>query len=210
MRKKWIIVVSVIGAILLGTVLAGPVMSVVEKPKYKIITAEKNIEVRLYSPMIIAATEITDNRKEAISKGFRLLADYIFGNNIVQKNIAMTAPVQQQSSQKIPMTAPVQQQSTGHSWTISFVMPSKYTMESLPKPNDKRVTLKEIPSQKFVVIRFSGLNSDANIKKHEKRLKYYINTHKLAVTGSPKYAFYNPPWTLPFMRRNEVMIEIKQ
>ena len=210
MKKKWTMITSIIALILIVGVLAGPVMSDVEKPDYKVIQSEQNIEIRKYEPMIIAEVEVDGKREDAIRNGFRLLADYIFGNNMVQQDITMTAPVQQQESQKIAMTAPVQQQSTGKSWRMSFVMPSKYSMDSLPKPNNDRVRLKEILTTKFVVVDFSGTNSNENIAEHEKQLLNYIEANKLKITGSPKYAFYNAPWTLPFMRRNEVMIEINQ
>ena len=210
MKKKWTMITSIIALILIVGVLAGPVMSDVEKPDYKVIQSEQNIEIRQYEPMIIAEVEVDGKREDAIGDGFRLLADYIFGNNTVQQVISMTAPVQQKENQKIAMTAPVQQQSTGKSWRMSFVMPSKYSMDSLPVPNNNRVRLKEILTTKFVVVDFSGTNSNENIAEHEKQLLNYIEANKLKITGSPKYAFYNAPWTLPFMRRNEVMIEINQ
>ena len=204
-------ITSIIALILIvGGLLAGPVMSNVEKPDYKVIQTERNIEIRQYEPMIIAEVEVDGKREDAIREGFRLIADYIFGNNTVQRDIAMTAPVQQQESQKIAMTAPVQQQSTGRSWQISFVMPSKYSMESLPEPNNDRVRLKEILTKKFIVIEFSGTNSKENVTKHENQLMNYIEANQIKIIDSPKYAFYNAPWTLPFMRRNEVMIEINQ
>ena len=210
MKKTWIMITSIIALILIVGVLAGPVLSDVEKPDYKVIQSEQNIEIRQYEPMIIAEVEVDGKREDAIGDGFRLIADYIFGNNTVKRDIAMTAPVQQQESQKIAMTAPVQQQSTGRSWQISFVMPSKYSMESLPEPNNDRVRLKEILTKKFIVIEFSGTNSNENVTEHENQLMNYIEGNNLKITGSPKYAFYNAPWTLPFMRRNEVMIEINQ
>ena len=204
-------ITSIIALILIvGGLLAGPVMSNVEKPDYKVIQTERNIEIRQYEPMIIAAVEVDGKREDAIREGFRLIADYIFGNNTVQRDIAMTAPVQQQESQKIAMTAPVQQQSTGKSWQISFVMPSKYSMETLPEPKNDRVRLKEIMTKKFVVIKFSGTNSNENVTEHENQLMNYIESNQIKIIDSPKYAFYNAPWTLPFMRRNEVMIEINQ
>ena len=204
-------ITSIIALILIvGGLLAGPVMSNVEKPDYKVIQTEQNIEIRQYEPMIIAEVEVDGKREDAIREGFRLIADYIFGNNTVQRDIAMTAPVQQQESQKIAMTAPVQQQSTGRSWQISFVMPSKYSMETLPEPKNDRVRLKEILTKKFVVIEFSCTNSNENVTKHENQLMNYIEANQIKIIDSPKYAFYNAPWTLPFMRRNEVMIEINQ
>jgi len=204
-------ITSIIALILIvGGLLAGPVMSNVEKPDYKVIQTEQNIEIRQYEPMIIAEVEVDGKREDAIREGFRLIADYIFGNNTVKRDIAMTAPVQQQESQKIAMTAPVQQQSTGRSWQISFVMPSKYSMETLPEPKNDRVRLKEIMTKKFVVIKFSGTNSNENVTEHENQLMNYTEANQIKIIGSPKYAFYNAPWTLPFMRRNEVMIEINQ
>jgi hypothetical protein len=210
MKKKWTMITSIIALILIVGVLAGPVMSDVEKPDYKVIQSEQNIEIRQYDPMIIAEVEVDGKREDAIGDGFRLLADYIFGNNTVQQVISMTAPVQQKENQKIAMTAPVQQQSTGKSWRMSFVMPSKYSMDSLPVPNNNRVRLKEILTKKFVVIEFSGTNSNENVIEHENQLMNYIEANQIKINGSPNYAFYNPPWSLPFLRRNEVMIEINQ
>ena len=210
MKKKWTMITSIIALILIVGVLAGPVMSDVEKPDYKVIQSEQNIEIRQYEPMIIAEVEVDGKREDAIGDGFRLLADYIFGNNTVQQVISMTAPVQQKENQKIAMTAPVQQQSTGKSWRMSFVMPSKYSMDSLPVPNNNRVRLKGILAKKFVVIEFSGTNSNENVTEHENQLMNYIEANQIKFNGSPKYAFYNPPWSLPFLRRNEVMIEINQ
>ena len=210
MKKKWTMITSIIALILFVGVLAGPVMSDVEKPDYKVIQSEQNIEIRQYEPMIIAEVEVDGKREDAIGDGFRLLANYIFGNNTVQQVISMTAPVQQKENQKIAMTAPVQQQSTGKSWRMSFVMPSKYSMDSLPVPNNNRVRLKEILTKKFVVIEFSGTNSNENVIEHENQLMNYIEANQIKINGSPNYAFYNPPWSLPFLRRNEVMIEINQ
>ena len=208
MKKKWTMITSIITLIIIVGVLAGPVMSDVEKPDYKVIQSEQNIEIRQYEPMIIAEVEVDGKREDAIGDGFRLLADYIFGNNTVQQVISMTAPVQQKENQKIAMTAPVQQQSMGKSWRMSFVMPSKYSMDSLPVPNNNRVRLKEILTKKFVVIEFSGTNSSENVTEHENQLMNYIEANQIKIIGSPKYAFYNAPWTLPFLRRNEVMTEI--
>jgi hypothetical protein len=210
MKKKWTMITSIIALILIVGVLAGPVMSDVEKPDYEVIQSEQNIEIRQYEPMIIAEVEVDGKREDAIGDGFRLLADYIFGNNTVQQVISMTAPVQQKENQNIAMTAPVQQQSTGKSWRMSFVMPSKYSMDSLPVPNNNRVRLKGILAKKFVVIEFSGTNSNENVTEHENQLMNYIEENQIKINDSPKYAFYNPPWSLPFLRRNEVMIEINQ
>jgi len=194
MNKKYILIASVVLIIILWCILVGPIMSNVEKPKYHVISSQENIEIRKYNPMIIALVEVQGERKEAIKGGFKILADYIFGNN--------------KSKEDIPMTAPVRQQKFQENWQISFIMPSEYNMETLPQPNNKNISLKELPSKKYIVINFSGMISDQNIALHEEKLKKYTLENEMHILSSPIYAFYNPPWTLPFMRRNEIMIEI--
>ena len=209
MKNRWKIIVVVIGIILISAIAVGPIMSRVETPAYEVIKSQGKIEIRQFGPMIIAEVQVQGERADAISKGFRLLADYIFGNNTTRQNIAMTAPVQQRESTQIAMTAPIQQHSTKDSWLVSFVMPSEYSMESLPEPKNDRVTLKKIPSQQFIVITFSGTSSDENVREHEEELIEFTKANNIAVTGRSKYAFYNPPWTLPLLRRNEVMTEMR-
>lgn len=207
-RRRKIIVGSVIVLITIGLASWGPIMSNVEKPDYVVTLSKNNIEIREYKPMITASVRVSGERKEAIRKGFRLVADYIFGNNAISTKIAMTAPVEQRESQKIAMTAPVQQQLDGQSWEISFVMPKEYSIDTLPTPKNSEVTLAEIASKQFVVIKFSGRNTDSNIEQYTTRLEKFAVDNSLQTIGSPKYAFYNPPWTLPFLRRNEVMLEL--
>jgi hypothetical protein len=209
MKNRWKIIVVVIGIILISAIAVGSIMSRVETPAYEVIKSQGKIEIRQFEPMIIAEVQVQGERTDAISKGFRLLADYIFGNNTTRQNIAMTAPVQQRESTQIAMTAPIQQQSTKDSWLVSFVMPSEYSIESLPKPKNDRVALKKVPPEQFIVITFSGTSSDENLREHEEELIEFIKNNNISVTGTSKYAFYNPPWTLPLMRRNEVMTEIQ-
>lgn len=200
---------AIIGVIIIGGIFAGPIMSDVETPNYEVISAQAGIEIRQYAPMIIAEVQMDGEREDAIGNGFRLLADYIFGNNQGLQDIAMTAPVQQQKNIKIAMTAPVQQQSIGDLWRVSFVMPSEYSMETLPKPVNDRVAIKRVPSKQFIVVTFAGTNSNKNVTVHEEKLMRYVKANNLSVVGAPTYAFYNPPWTLPPMRRNEVMMEME-
>lgn len=204
----WLIIPGAV--ILVGVVLWGPLVSNVEQAKYIVVESQDGIEIRDYAPRIVAQTDITGERKESIEQGFRVIADYIFGNNTASKKVAMTAPVMQQESEKIAMTAPVMQAGSGNNWQVAFVMPDEYTMETLPKPNNNLVKLIEIPEKRFAAIRFSGLAKDESLKDHTKKLKSYIESHDLNAMSAPAYAFYNPPWTLPFMRRNEVMIEISK
>jgi hypothetical protein len=173
----------------------------VKSPPYVVLKKDNNIEIRQYQPMLVATVNTKGQEREGIRQGFRLLADFIFGNNI-----AMTAPVSQQRSEKISMTAPVMQQASGDAqWDIQFVMPAEYTMETLPKPKNTQVRIAQVPEQKWVVIQFSGSTNIKNSGSYLKKLNEYIIQNKLVVIGQPVYAYYNPPWTLSFMRRNEIM-----
>jgi effector-binding domain-containing protein len=204
-------------SILLLTLLLIGGCSVVGKtpePAWRSIKKDGNIEIRSYEPMIVAEVTTTGERYAAINDGFRILAGFIFGDNTVNQKIEMTAPVTQQAgkdaSQKIPMTAPVTQEATGNDnvWKVGFVMPSGYTLETLPRPNDSRIKIQQVPVQQAAVIRFSGFNTDKNLSRHEGELVAWLKKNNIQTEGLPTYAFYNPPWTPPFMKRNEVMIRI--
>jgi hypothetical protein len=196
------------GVVVLAGALWGPIVSNVEQPKYKIVESDQSIEIRDYAPVIVAEADVSGERDQAIGEGFRIIADYIFGNNFSSQKVPMTAPVTQQVSEKIAMTAPVTQQGEGNSWQVRFIMPASYTMDTLPKPKNPAVKLKEIDGKRFAVIRFSGFAGENSLKRHTAQLTEFVKAKKLIAVSAPTYAFYNPPWTLPFLRRNEVMIEV--
>ncbi|NBO17712.1 MAG: heme-binding protein [Proteobacteria bacterium] len=200
---------AIAGVALLGGAMWGPVASNVEQAKYEVVQAQGNIEIRDYAPMIVAEAEVQGEREEAINQGFRIIADYIFGNNSASEKVAMTAPVIQQTGEKIAMTAPVTQQGGDAAWNVRFIMPAKYTLATLPKPNNPAVKLKQVAGTTYAVIRFSGVAGEESLKSHTEQLNAYMREHKLTPVGSPVYAFYNPPFTLPFLRRNEVQVQIK-
>ena len=204
MKLKWIFLTVLIGIFLTAAVFVGPIMSDVETPEYKILKTEGNIQLRRYDPMIIALVNVNGTRRDAIGKGFRLLADYIFGDNVAQRTII--DPAGTRESIKIAMTAPVQQQSVDSGWQISFVMPSEYTIETLPSPTNKLITIRTEDSRDFFTITFSGMNSDQNLKENQNILMRYLEINNISTSKNPIYAFYNPPWTLPFLRRNEILI----
>jgi len=185
----------------------------IEEPKYTVLEKTPPFEVRSYAPMILAQTQVDGDLDEASSQGFRLIAAYIFGQNQVSEKIAMTAPVaiegQENKSAKIAMTAPVNIEANAGQWAVSFVMPSEYTMETLPKPLNPKVQLIPIPAIKRAVITFSGFYNERKVADKTLELEEWIKSKNLLAAGAPKFARYNPPWTLPFMRRNEIMIDLR-
>lgn len=176
-----------------------------ETPLYTVLEQSKNIEVRLYAGKLVAEVEVVGQRDKAINEGFTILAKYIFGDNVSKEKISMTTPVNQlKSNENISMTTPVLQIGENDRWIVQFVMPSKYTLNSLPLAKDSRIIFKSLEEMKKVVIRFSGFISDKNLLRNLKELDDFITKKSLKVCNLPQYAFYDPPWTLPFMRRNEI------
>jgi hypothetical protein len=207
-KHLWWAVAGIGGAAALGAVLWGPIASQVERARFKTVARERDIEIRDYTPMIVAEVAVSGDHEEAIHKGFRTLADYIFGNNTAMGVIAMTAPVTQQpGGETVAATAPATQQGE-ENWRVRFVMPARYTTDTLPKPIDPAVTLKHLAAKRFAAIRFSGAARDDSLRRHTERLEEFIRAKGLRPLSPPAFAFYNPPWTLPFLRRNEIMIEI--
>jgi len=190
----------------------GAVMAT-EEPPFSVLEKTPPFELRSYAPMILAEVKVEGDLEEASSQGFRLIAAYIFGQNQVSEKIAMTTPVaiegQTPKSAKIAMTSPVNIESNAGQWIVSFVMPAQYTMESLPKPLNSKVQLRQIPAVKRAVIGFSGFYNANKVAERTLELEEWMKTKNLQAASAPKFARYNPPWTLPFMRRNEIMIDIR-
>ncbi|MBU3603761.1 heme-binding protein [Polynucleobacter sp. AP-Kaivos-20-H2] len=184
-----------------------------EEPKYTVLEKESPFEVRSYASMLVAEVQVEGDLDSASGQGFRLIAAYIFGQNQVSEKIAMTAPVtvadQTIKSAKIAMTTPVGIEPNAGKWTVSFVMPAEYTMETIPKPTNSQVQLRQIPAMKKAVISFTGFYNDQKVAEKTLELEQWIKSRNLQSAGAPNFARYNPPWTLPFMRRNEVMINLR-
>jgi hypothetical protein len=182
-----------------------------ETPRYEVLLAEGDKEIRQYSPYVVAKTEMTGEYGSSQNDGFRILAGYIFGDNKSKSKIAMTAPVEQSKSEKIAMTAPVEQTKSATGWTMTFMMPSKYKIDDLPVPNDPRVKFEEIQAKMVAVIRYSGSRSEkSNALKSEELLQWLKTKADYVVDGPVRSAGYDPPWTLPPFRRNEMMVDIRK
>ncbi len=213
--------ILVSAAIALTALLAAAPSMAIEEPKHTVLETVGPIQIRQYEPALMAEVEVAGERSEAINKGFRILANFIFGNNRVQQKIAMTAPVTQvaePTSTKIAMTAPVTQvpvnmpgsadASTEARWRVGFMMPSQFTMDTLPLPNDPRIKIGTMPGEKRVAVIFDGFSTQANLARHREMLEQFVKERGLTPVGPYMVAFYNDPFTLPWNRRNEWWVPV--
>ena len=196
-------------------------MARIEEPAFESIKKEGDFELRQYRGFIVAETFVKGDMDAAGGEAFRAIAGYIFGGNVSASNsgsekIAMTAPVtmEKASSEKIAMTAPVvmeksMEKSADENYRVHFVMPSQYTMQTLPKPTNPKVTLREVSPQKMAAIRFSGFSTDEKVRVKTEELTNWIEKQGLKIIGKPQFARYDPPMMPPFLRRSEVMIAVE-
>lgn len=184
----------------------------IEEVGYKVLEKQGNFELREYEPHVVAEILVEGEFESASNEGFRSLFNYISGNNRKKESIPMTAPVTQEArSEKIAMTSPVSQEKLGGGkWRITFLMPSKFNIGTLPEPLDPRVKLKEIPGRVLAALRYSGTWSKKRYDEKEAQLRVKILEHGLNPSGESIFARYNSPFTLWFLRRNEVLIPVQK
>lgn len=195
--------------LILGASLSGA--EAIEEAKYEVLIEETDFELRRYKAQILAETTVEGDFSEVGNEGFRRLFKYISGENRRRQPIPMTAPVnQKESSEKIEMTAPVNQQKKGGVWIVSFLMPSLYSPETIPQPIDERIHIREVPSRLIAAVRYSGTWSRKRFEEKKAQLEEIILKHNLKAAGEAIFARYNPPFTLWFLRRNEVLIPVER
>ena len=195
----------------------------IESPAFTVERKDNNFEIRRYSKYILAQVDVESDFDDALRKGFEILAHYIFGGNKKRQQIPMTAPVSEESvsspekipmiapvtAEKIPMTAPVTEEQTGeHVYRISFAMPSKYSLETLPAPEDKRITFKVVESRRTATIRFSGRINESLANKKIEELKTWLSGNNITKKSNFDVALYNPPFIPGIFRRNEIIVDI--
>lgn len=204
------IVLIILITVALIWIAYGHFSSRVKEPKFSVLEKKDGYEIREYVPFIEARVKVTGEYREAMGTGFNILAGYIFGGNTRKESIAMTAPVTEQKSEIVAMTAPVSEVIfADNSRVVSFVMPEEYTLTTLPTPNDKRIEIIEVPKHQSAVLRYSGYNNSEKVKEMKIKLLEYLKQDNITVVGMPRSAGYNPPWTPPFMNRNEILVDIK-
>ncbi len=205
MMRQVISIILVFGILLTGTTTA---MATEEAP-YTVIKTDDIFELREYAPQVLAEIIVDGDLEGAGNKAFRPLFRYISGDNKSRGKIAMTAPVSlEQTGEKISMTAPVSQQSVQGKWAVSFMMPASSTTENLPTPDDPNIKLRQVPARRVAAVRYSGFWSEKKFLRYKQELENWITANNLKVIGESVWARYNPPFTLWFLRRNEILIPI--
>jgi len=183
----------------------------IEMPDYEVVYTDGSVEYRQYEPYIVAETVVKNSSsyRGSSNEGFMRLLRYITGANESQSDIAMTTPVQQTPpSEKIDMTAPVQRNETEEGWRVAFMLPSSFTMDTAPTPTNNEISLRLIPKQLMAVIRYSGRWTERNFNRHKEQLLESLEESNIKTIGVAESAAYDAPYVLPFLRRNEVMIEV--
>jgi len=185
----------------------------IEQPNYRVVQKLGDFEIREYAPYVVAETEVSGTRESAGNSGFRTLAGYIFGKNRGERKIAMTAPVTQAEGKKIAMAAPVTQASRGSGedgarWLIQFMMPTQYSLETLPEPLDPAIHFRLVQPRRVAALTYSGTWSESSYLEHLAKLREAMRREGLQWRGEPVWARYDPPWTPWFLRRNEILIDL--
>jgi hypothetical protein len=192
-----------------------------EEPSYQILQTTEDYELRRYDPYRVAEVEVLGDFEDVGSEAFKILAGYIFGDNQGETKMAMTAPVNQRPTEttrekagtRLEMTAPVSQRPGGtetdpDTYVISFVMPQSFSLDALPRPNNPRIRLREEQGGRVAVRRYSGSWSEARYREEERHLLEALRRDGLQPRGTPIYARYNSPFSLPMFRRNEILVQV--
>ncbi len=215
MRTRTKILIGIGGA--LATAAAATVAATwrgrYEEPAYDLVEQRGPLEVRRYASRVVAETFVGPEAapsERATSVGFRRLAGYIFGGNDGGQTIAMTTPVERAPAEgtRIAMTSPVERVGGPDGCTVTFTMPSEFTLATLPQPNDPLVSLRELPPRTVAVLRFSGKVDESVRLARIEEARAELRAQGLRATGEPTVAQYDPPWTPWFLRRNEVHIPV--
>ena len=181
----------------------------VSTPRYALLSEEKGYEIREYGGYIVSEITVPGPYRDAMYAGFRILFDYISGNNASAQKIEMTAPVLEERPVAIEMTAPVLQETDTERHTVAFIAPEGYTLETIPVPKDPRVRIREVPAHKVAALRFGGWADAEKVRRKTSELKKMLERDGRTVLSPFRSAQYNPPWTPPPFRRNEILVEIE-
>lgn len=180
-----------------------------DEPPYERLADEGDFEVRRYAPRVVAQTVVEGAEGDVTNEGFRRLFGYISGDNTGERGISMRTPVERGPvGTRIDMTTPVERRREREGWVITFTMPREHSLQTLPTPNDPRITLRELPGQTVAVLRFAGR---ADVRARQARTDELVRLTRergYQPVGEPTLAQYDPPWVLGPLRRNEIHIRV--
>lgn len=211
MLKKYLILTLTILSPLLTSACSVFGKETVETLSYTTLQKDGAFELREYAPFIIAETTVNQMQYEDMSGvAFNRLFQYISGANEGSQKIEMTAPVlMERKGEKIAMTAPVLMQEKDNGWSMAFTLPSSYTMETAPVPTNTDITLSEVKGWKVAALQFSGVLNNKSIAHKTAELQNWVTQKELKETGAYRAAGYNPPFTIPALRRNEILVPVE-
>lgn len=182
-----------------------------EEPKFYVLLKDGQFQIRKYYPFIMAQTFVRGNYDFAMPEGFYRLANYIFGSNTKSEKMSMTSPVFQSKSKKLVMSAPVLHEQKSDGWVMSFIVPSKYKFETLPRPLMENIEIVKVPSLVVASLKYIGANNEARIAAKSKELLDWVDRHEdFTITSEPRIAQYDAPHALPFLRRNEIQVTVSE
>jgi effector-binding domain-containing protein len=206
-------IASVINLAFISLIATGCALTAEEVP-YAVVVEAEDFELRDYPAYVVAETVVDGTLEDAGDKAFGSLFGYISGANRSREEIAMTAPVSQEpvsqepASEEIAMTAPVEQRRANGGWVVSFAMPSSYSLDTLPIPEDPNVKLRQVPAQRMAAVSYSGTWSESRYLRYKQELESWIAESGFKIAGEPVWARYNPPILPWFLRRNEILIPV--
>jgi hypothetical protein len=190
----------IVAILLLSLFVMTEMVNAIEQPEYELVEEVGELQIRKYQPHIVARTLVNASFSDSGNQGFRRLASYIFGGNGASQEIAMTAPVGLQPNDEAPADS---------QFWVTFTMPGEYSMDELPRPDDSRVDIVEVPERYLAVLRYRGNWSEKRYRAHEAQLLSLIDASPSWVRlGDPSWSRYDPPIVPSFMRTNEVVIEV--
>lgn len=189
--------------VILPALVSGVTLMATERPSYTVERRASGIEIRQYRPYIVAQTDVEASMERAGNEAFRRLGGYIFGANGTGQKIAMTAPVAMS-----PLPESTEVAARGKGFRVTFMMPSSFTLASLPPPKDSRVTFAEVPARRMAALAYGGNWSEARYQAHLEKLQAALAAEGLKAVGAPVWARYDSPMMPSFMRTNEILVEL--
>ncbi len=199
------------GCFTLWTLVGWIVVNSIESPLSRNHEQRSGYEIRDQGPYLMARVQIDGPWSEALDEGRHIIGGYLAGDNTTQSSIALTLPVdiQEPEGEPIALAAPVVQEGKNGQWLVSFILPSKYTSDTVPRPNDPRIRLIAVPAQRIAVLTFGGWVDRPRVQERQEEVKRLLKQDNETIISPFRVVQYGTPWVPPFVRRNEIVVTIR-